>query len=82
MLRAATRLARRVGALRLREQALGERGPPRQGPLQALDLEQVDADAVHSAQATRRANSGYSTVTVLARLRGWSTFSPRLRAIR
>jgi hypothetical protein len=22
----------------------------------------------------------YSTVTVLARLRGWSTFSPRLRA--
>ena len=24
----------------------------------------------------------YSTVTVLARLRGWSTFSPRLRAIR
>jgi hypothetical protein len=30
----------------------------------------------------RRPRAGYSTVTVLARLRGWSTFSPRLRAMR
>ena len=35
------------------------------------------------AAATTAENSGaYSTVTVLARLRGWSTFSPRRRAMR
>ena len=33
------------------------------------------------AAARLRAQRVYSTVTVLARLRGWSTFSPRLRAI-
>lgn len=32
--------------------------------------------------AGRRLPSGYSTVTVFARLRGWSTFSPRVRAMR
>jgi hypothetical protein len=31
-------------------------------------------------QRSRQAQR-YSTVTVLARLRGWSTFKPRLRAI-
>jgi len=30
--------------------------------------------------ASPRGSRGYSTVTVFARLRGWSTFSPRLRA--
>ena len=30
----------------------------------------------------RMVGSDYSTVTVLARFRGWSTFSPRSRAIR
>ena len=35
----------------------------------------------HGSGAERRC-CRYSTVTVLARLRGWSTFSPRSRAIR
>ena len=58
----------RVLALGVGEQALGEAGAALQGPLQAVDLEQVEAD-------------GHSTVTVLARLRGWSTFRPRPRAM-
>ena len=32
--------------------------------------------------APRADDPGYSTVTVLARLRGWSTFIPRRRAMR
>src|SRR5918994_3906381 len=53
----------RVPQLGLREDALGQPRTPLQGSLQALDLQQVDADP----------GSGHSTVTVLARLRGWST---------
>ena len=33
-------------------------------------------------EATSSTTSSYSTVTVLARLRGWSTLRPRMRAIR
>ncbi len=69
---AGTRVARGVGALALGEQAIGQTGTAGQGQLQALDLEQVEADGD---------DGPYSTVTVLARLRGWSTFSPRRRAI-
>jgi hypothetical protein len=36
----------------------------------------------HVALAVYRGERDYSTVTVLARLRGWSTLSPRSRAIR
>jgi hypothetical protein len=65
-----TGAALRVGALAAGEQALGQARTPGDGPLQALDLQEIDADPVH-----------HSTVTVLARLRGWSTFRPRRRAI-
>ncbi len=46
------------------------------GPTAALGpaLGSPGADGSH-------APSRYSTVTVFARLRGWSTFSPRRRAI-
>jgi hypothetical protein len=57
---AGTRL--RVRTLAGREQAVLQIGPARQSALQPVDLEEVDAD--------------HSTVTVLARLRGWSTLRP------
>jgi hypothetical protein len=47
-----------------------------EGPLDAVDLDEIDADA-EDPRAHRR---GHSTVTVFARLRGWSTLSPRARA--
>ena len=45
----------------------------------------LEADTVvpHSPVSDSMSDAGsYSTVTVFARLRGWSTFSPRRRAIR
>src|ERR1017187_5817531 len=60
---------RGIATLGLGEQALGEPRTAGQRLLEPLDLQQVDPDGVHS------------TVTVLARLRGWSTFKPRRRAM-
>ena len=49
--------------------ALFEAGMTLQRPLEPLDLDQIE-----TYQGRLHA---YSTVTVFARLRGWSTFSPR-----
>ena len=75
--------ARGVRALALGEEPERQPGPPFERPLQAVDLEQVQADAHAPSLACSGvvARGRYSTVTVLARLRGWSTFSPRSRAI-
>ena len=64
----------RVGALAVGEDPLGQPRPALERALEPLDVEEVDADAAHGG-------GSYSTVTVLARLRGWSTFSPRSRAM-
>jgi hypothetical protein len=65
--------ASRVLALAGGEQTLGQPGPPRECALEAIYLEQVDPKADHTHR--------YSTVTVFARLRGWSTFRSRRRAM-
>ena len=72
------RLTGGVRPLGLGEQPLGEPRRPLERPLEPVDLEQVDPDAMGPAPPPRRA---HSTVTVLARFRGWSTFSPRRRAM-
>ena len=41
-----------------------------------------DGERDGDGEAAQPALRAYSTVTVFARLRGWSTFSPRRRAIR
>jgi hypothetical protein len=51
------------------EQSLFKTGVAGDRPLEPPDLHQIETD---QSSAHR-----YSTVTVLARLRGWSTFSPR-----
>jgi hypothetical protein len=77
--RAGAGLGRR--ALGRREQPLGEARTALERPLQAVDLEQVDAHPVIAARCrpprpqpppppSSRAARRYSTVTVLARLRG------------
>ena len=43
--------------------------------------EAVDLDDVRPDADDRHTVTLYSTVTVLARLRGWSTFRPRARAM-
>jgi hypothetical protein len=64
------RLLRRIGSVLLVEHEAGDRRV-------------VVARLVGEAQAAPRAPAAtYSTVTVFARLRGWSTFRPRRRAIR
>ena len=68
----AQRAAGGVRALGPGEQALGESGTARERTLEPLDLEPIDPDA----RCARR-RRGHSTVTVFARFRGWSTFSPR-----
>ncbi len=57
--------------------------------LEAVDLETVARAVIEAgdgdvAGAARRTDVGacYSTVTVFARFRGWSTSNPRARAIR
>ena len=70
-----------------REESRREGRAPPYCPLQPLDLEQVDSDLRHRGELIPwpfpdRSKICYSTVTVLARLRGWSTLSPRRRAIR
>src|SRR4051794_17753228 len=71
---------RRVRALAVGEQAVGQPGAPFERPFETVDLQEGEAD--HGVGGGGRAPLLYSTVTVLARLRGWSTFSPRRRAIR
>ncbi len=61
-----------IGQLAVREQPFGEPGPAFERPLEPSDLEQIDPDP----------GGHYSTVTVFARLRGWSTFSPLSLATR
>src|SRR5688572_15562315 len=59
---------RRPGALQGGEQPLAHRRSPLQRLLEPADVDHVDADA-HD-------HGAYSTVTDLARLRGWSTSCP------
>ena len=61
-----------VGDLGRGEHAFFQPRMPRECFTETRDLHQVQTDL----RTLRRAH-GYSTVTVLARLRGWSTFSPR-----
>ncbi len=61
-----------VATLALGEQPLDETGTALEDPSEARHVHQVHADAE---------GRHYSTVTVLARLRGRSTFRPRPRAM-
>ena len=67
-----TRAGGRVGALGVGEQPRTEPRPALQGSLEAVDLQEVEPHPCLSRPVDR----GYSTVTVFARLRGWSTLSP------
>ena len=78
-----------VGALLLAEQPLVGARQPLEQPADARRLDDVDAEAEEQAAGrdggnrTRhaRAVGTHSTVTVLARLRGWSTLSPLMPAM-
>jgi hypothetical protein len=70
----------RVLALGVGEQSRGEPGPALQRLLETLDLEQVDPDPGRAGG--QRELRCHSTVTVLARLRGWSTLQPRSVAMK
>jgi hypothetical protein len=61
-----------VGDLRRGEEPFFQTRMTGHRPLEPFDLDQIETDQ-------RRVHC-YSTVTVLARLRGWSTFSPRALA--
>lgn len=56
----------RVREFPLTEDPLGQTGAPTERRLDSIDLDQVDADSTISGHRLH----GYSTVTVLARLRG------------
>src|SRR5205085_11201970 len=58
-----------IQSLGICEQSLGQTRAALERPLEPLDVQEIDADRRHS------------TVTVFARLRGWSMFSPRRRAM-
>src|SRR5690606_27366383 len=67
--------------LRGGKNALEEAGPgPRQGPLHPCHLHHIDTDADDHPGHHSRATEAYSTVTLLARLRGLSTSRPKRRA--
>jgi hypothetical protein len=70
----------RVRQLAVGEQPFGEPRPPLERPLEPSNLEQIDPDP--GRQRVRREKNHYSTVTVFARFRGWSTFSPLSLATR
>ncbi len=65
-----------------REQPVAKPGVALESALESADIDQIEPDARGMRRNderpifTRRIHV-YSTVTVLARLRGWSTFSPR-----
>lgn len=59
-------MAGRVREFPLTEDPLGQTGAPTERRLDSIDLDQVDADSTISGHRLH----GYSTVTVLARLRG------------
>ena len=71
-----------VGALAVGEQAFGQPRVAFERALEPVDLQEVQADpgGCHWREP-RGALGPYSTVTVFARLRGWSTLSPRSRAM-
>ena len=50
--------------------------------MRGLGLDLLEIDRLERALARRPGRRRYSTVTVFARLRGWSTFNPRVRAMR
>src|SRR3990172_1215446 len=69
-----------VGDLLWCEHALAHRRVPPERPLHPGDLAQVDPEPqdLHAPRVARPAPRGlYSTVTLFARLRGWSTSQPR-----
>ena len=72
-------LARSPSGRRAHRLGVGQRRQPVGQRVHDSDARWSRAAAL--AARRREPAGGYSTVTVLARLRGWSTFSPRLRAI-
>ena len=73
-----------VGALLLAEEALVGARQALEQPPDARRLDHVDAEAEEEAGRRDRGKPSsrpYSTVTVFARFRGWSTFRPLSRAM-
>lgn len=70
-----------VRALIGREDAFGQARPARESCLEALYFQEVDAETDHAPRLLSERDGAYSTVTVFARFRGWSTLRPRFVAM-